>query len=430
MISLLKRLVPLTMSRFWIMFIHSYKTKLKSKPFLITTVIVCLGILIMSNFSSIMDRINPGGNERTIAVVDQTGKYFNLLSQQSKAIDKNLTLKKVAAENNQLKKDVSNGKLDGYLLLSTGSNQLPKAIFKAKTIADSDVATKLMASLQTIKSREAAESLNLNPNQLASLTSPVQFEKVSLQANAKSEEELNQARGLVYVLLFFIYFSVIFYSSIIATEVATEKSSRVMEILISSVSPVQQMFSKILGIALVGLTQMSLYLVVGYFSIKHNLDQMSGGFFDFFGFGSTAPATLVYAIVFFLLGYLLFATLAALLGSLVSRTEDVQQMIMPMTLLIVIGFSISMFGLGNPNSVVITITSFIPFFTPMVMFLRIGMLDIPIWQAMISIFEMIITIILLGIFGGRVYRGGVLMYGKSHSLKDIKRAFLLTKIDK
>jgi ABC-2 type transport system permease protein len=412
------------------MFIHAYFTKLKSRTFLVTTIIVCLGILVMSNFSSIIERFNPHGDEKNIAVVDQSGKYFEALKQQSHELDKHLTLKKVVSENDQLRKDVSSGKFDGYLLLSTTNDGLPKGIYKAETIADSDVATKLIASLQTIKSAASAESLKLNPEQLASLTSPVIFEKVALKANAKSEEELNQARGLVYVLLFFIYFSVILYSSMIATEVATEKSSRVMEILISSVSPVQQMFSKILGIALVGITQMSIYFIVGYFSIKNNLDQMSGGFFDFFGFGSTAPATLIYAIVFFLLGYLLFATLAALLGSLVSRTEDVQQIIMPMTLLIVIGFSISMFGLGKPDSVVITITSFIPFFTPMVMFLRIGMLDIPIWQALISIIEMIITIILLGIFGGRVYRGGVLMYGKSHSLKDIKKAFLLTKIDK
>ena len=111
----------------------------------------------------------------------------------------------------------------------------------------------------------------------------------------------------------------------------------------------------------------------------------------------------------FLLGYFLYATLAALLGSLVSRIEDVQQMIMPMTFLIMIGFFISMFGLGSPESSFVTVTSYIPFFTPMVMFLRVGMLNLPVYEPIIGILVLLVTITLLGVFGARVYRGGVLI---------------------
>jgi ABC-2 type transport system permease protein len=88
-----------------------------------------------------------------------------------------------------------------------------------------------------------------------------------------------------------------------------------------------------------------------------------------------------------------------------------------------------MFGLSNPESAFITISSYIPFFTPMVMFLRVGMLNIPAYEPIIGIAVLLITIVLLGIFGARVYRGGVLMYGKSNSYKDIKKAIQLTNKD-
>jgi ABC-2 type transport system permease protein len=123
----------------------------------------------------------------------------------------------------------------------------------------------------------------------------------------------------------------------------------------------------------------------------------------------------------------LFATFAAFLGSLVSRIEEIQQMIMPMTLLIVAGFMIAMFGINNPDNTFIQVTSFIPFFAPMIMFLRVGMLNVPFWEIGLSIGLLVATIVLLAIFGARVYRGGVLMYGKTSSLKDIKKALQLTK---
>lgn len=100
-----------------------------------------------------------------------------------------------------------------------------------------------------------------------------------------------------------------------------------------------------------------------------------------------------------MLGYFLYATLAAFLGSVVSRIEDVQQTITPMTLLVVAGFMIAMFGLNAPDAGFITVTSFIPFFTPMIMFLRVGMLDIPFWQAAVGIGITLLTIVILAVIG-------------------------------
>ncbi len=116
-----------------------------------------------------------------------------------------------------------------------------------------------------------------------------------------------------------------------------------------------------------------------------------------------------------------------MLGSLVSRTEDVQQLMMPVTLLIVAAFMITMFGLNMPESTMIVVSSYIPFFSPLAMFLRVGLLDIPLWEIGLSILILVVTIALLAWIGARVYRGGVLMYGTSTSLKDFKKALQLSK---
>ncbi|MEC2305964.1 ABC transporter permease, partial [Weizmannia sp. CD-2023] len=158
-----------------------------------------------------------------------------------------------------------------------------------------------------------------------------------------------------------------------------------------------------------------------------NINHLTGGFFSVFGFSDIKVSTIVYAVVFFLLGYLLYATLAAFLGSLVSRIEDAQQMMMPMTFLVMIGFFLAMAGLGNPSAGYITVLSYIPFFTPMLMFLRVGMLDLPVWAGLSGVAVMVVTIVFMAIAGARIYRGGVLLYGKSNSLKTILKALQMSK---
>ncbi|PWW27825.1 ABC-2 type transport system permease protein [Cytobacillus oceanisediminis] len=414
------------MNNFMTILLHTYLSKLKTKSFIITTIITVLIVVGLANLSGIIDFFNKDNTEK-IAVIDQSGVLFSPLEEQMKVINKDIQLEAYKGTEKGGEDAVNAGGYKGLLLLSFDNENLPEATYKARSIADSAVPSELQSGLQQLKTQLAASQINLTPDQLGKLYEPVDFNQIALEKNAKTKEELNQARGLVYVLLFVIYFAVIMYANMIAMEVATEKSSRVMEILISSVSPIKQMFAKILGIGLLSLTQMALILLAGYYSIKQNLDSMEGGFFEFFGFGDIPASTIAYALIFFLLGYFLYATLAAFLGSLVSRIEDIQQMITPMTMMVVAGFMIAMFGLNKPEAPFVTITSYIPFFTPMLMFMRVGMLSLPAWEPILGILILLVTIAILAVFGARVYRGGVLMYGKSNSFKDIKKALQLTK---
>lgn len=208
-----------------------------------------------------------------------------------------------------------------------------------------------------------------------------------------------------------------------ATEVATEKSSRVMEILVSSVSPVQHLFGKIIGVALVSLTQFFVFFAVGFTALKMNGQEL----WRFLGFDNVSMSIWVYALIFFLLGYLLYAVLFAVLGSLVSRVEDVQSAITPAMILVIVAFMIAMSGLNMPESAFIIGASFIPFFTPMLMFLRVGLVSVPMWEVALSFALLLATIAVLIYIGAKVYRGGVLMYGRMNIFKDMKQAVQLTK---
>ncbi|KAB2337121.1 ABC transporter permease [Cytobacillus depressus] len=416
------------MSNFWIILGHTYFSKLKTKSFIITTLLSLVIVAGLTNMSKIMDFFNDGKDAKEkIAVLDETGELFHPLMEQLKVNHSVIQIEVFTGTEQEAEDAVKMGEYNGLLKLSYNEEHSFEAIYKARSIADTTLSSEFQHYLQQIKTELTASKINLTQEQLSKLYEPVAFSKMALEENAKTEEELNEARGLVYVLLFIIYFSVLMYANMIAMEVATEKSSRVMEILISSVAPVKQMFAKIIGIALLSLTQMGVLFIVGYYFVKSNLETMEGGFFEFFGFSHIPISTIIYALAFLLLGYFLYATLAAFLGSLVSRIEDVQQMIMPMTMMVVAGFMIALFGLSQPDTTFITIASYIPFFTPMLMFMRVGMLSLPVWEPLLGMAILIISIVILAIFGAKVYKGGVLMYGRSNSFKDIKKALQLTK---
>ncbi|GIP64223.1 hypothetical protein J32TS6_27780 [Virgibacillus pantothenticus] len=416
------------MNKFWIILGHTYTTRIKSKTFIITTLITLILIFALTNIKTIIDVFSDGEADQ-IAVIDETNELYKPLTENMKQTSEEIELTLYDGTEEEAKQAVEEEDYTALIVLTMNENKLPKATYYANSISQSSLQTTLEQQLQQLKAMYATEQAGVDPVALAMINEPVTFDTVALDKSAKTEEELNQARGIVYIMLFLLYITVIMYGNMIATDVATEKSSRVMEILISSAPPVTHMFAKIFGVALVGLTQIALFLGSGYALISAK-DEATQELFAQFGIGSASMSIYIYAIVFFILGYLLYATLAAMLGSLVSRIEDAQQLTMPMIFLIMIAFIIAMSGLATPEAGFIKVTSFIPFFTPMIMFLRVGMLDVPIWEVALSIGLLIGTIIILALLGAKVYRGGVLMYGRSSSLKDFKKALALSKKEK
>lgn len=247
------------MNKFWIVLSHTYLSKLKTKSFIISTIIMMALILLLSNLSNLIDKFDSDEQEK-VAVIDQTeGSLFDSYKSAVAGVNDDLSIIS-AQDEKEAEEMVSAEEIVGYLLIQKDKTLGFKGTYKANQISDSAVSNDLLLALTQLKGQITAKELNLTEQQIAQLNTPPAFDTIALQKNAKTEEDLNQARGLVYVLLFVIYFGVLMYATMIAMEVATEKTSRVMEILISSVPPVTQMFAKIMGVALLSLTQMILFL--------------------------------------------------------------------------------------------------------------------------------------------------------------------------
>ncbi|MFC3210445.1 ABC transporter permease [Planomicrobium okeanokoites] len=411
------------MHSFWIIFKQAFMTKARTKSFIITTIIVAAAFFLLANLPNIIESFGGDEDGQVLHVIDESGELVPQLQAQFEQTDSDIQAMPTEMSEEELRQGITEGTIESYLIIEEGDTLTARYVSESANEigAGSDVEN----AVQAIQTAQTAERLGLSGAEVGELFMPAQFEREAVSDSSKTEEELSQARGLVYVLILLIYVAVIYYPNMIAMEVANEKSSRVMEILISSVSPVKHMFAKIAGIGTLGIVQMLIFGIAGYFAFQTSGSDMAEGFFSVMGFSDIKISTFLFAVLFFLLGYFLYAVLAALLGSLVSRTEDVQQLMLPMMFLIIISSFIAFSGIGMPEASYVTISSFIPFFAPLVMFLRVGMLDIPLWEPLLSIAIMLLTIGVLGWFGARVYRGGVLMYGSSQSLKDIGKAIRL-----
>ncbi|MCP8615492.1 ABC transporter permease [Salirhabdus salicampi] len=415
------------MNKFRTILAYTYISHLKSKPFLIMTSMTLLLIITLTNLQNILQLFGDDEQQTKVAVIDESNTFFTPLQQLVSSGEEDIVLSLFIGSEEEAKQAIREGKYHVFLHLETDQEELPSATYYAMDISGNRLANMLQQYLSNLKTEMVSAEAGIEQNILQKMFSPVQMEKVALKDNAKTAEELNQARGLVYFMIFIIYFAVLIYGNMIASEVAIEKSSRVMEIIVSSVSPITQMFAKISGIALLGLTQFTIILITGYTSLRLNERQFMDGFFEYFGLTNIQISTLLFAVIFFLLGYLLYAMMAAMLGSLVSRIEDVQQVILPMVLIVVASFMVAMYGINDPTSSVVTVTSFIPFFAPILMFLRVGMLNVPAWEMILSIGLLISTIIIFAIIAAKVYKGGVLLYNRTSSIKDFKKALQLTK---
>jgi ABC-2 type transport system permease protein len=409
---------------------HTYRSKIKSKPFMISTLITIALLFVVTNMNEIT-KMFGGEEEVKVGVIDKTGNTLPVLKEQLKAAGADIKAEAFSKSEKDAESSVLNGDLDGLLILDKDTSGIITGSYKAEDVTNQDLITDIEMALQQIKNKSAAESIGLNQEQLAAIYLPVTFEKESLSDTAKSEEEAAQVYILVYVLLFFMYMSVMMYGSMIAVEVATEKSSRVMEILISSVSPVKQMFGKIFGIVLIALTQLAVFVAAGITSAKLN-ERLSGSesIIKEFKLNEIPIPLIIYALLFFVLGFFLYATLFAMLGSLITRVEEVNNIMTPVVILIVAAFMIAMYGRENPESGFVAGASYFPFFTPMLMLLRVGMLSLPVWEVALGIGVLVGAILLFAVIGARVYRGGVLMYGNAPSLKLFKQAILLSNQEK
>jgi ABC-2 type transport system permease protein len=222
-----------------------------------------------------------------------------------------------------------------------------------------------------------------------------------------------------YIMIFALYMVILLYGQMIATNVATEKSSRAMEVLVTSAKPISMMFGKVIASCIAGFSQ--LFLVFGTAILLYNINKdslsnpMISSIFDI-------PIDLfIYLIVFFVLGFLIYAFMYGAIGSTASKLEDINTSVLPITYLFIIAFMVVMFSMvdGAVDNTAMLVCSYIPFTSPMAMFTRICMSTVTWYEIAISIAILIGSTIGIGILSAKIYRVGVLLYGTPPKISTI-----------
>ena len=226
-----------------------------------------------------------------------------------------------------------------------------------------------------------------------------------------------------YIMIFALYMVILLYGQMVATNVATEKSSRAMEVLITSAKPTSMMFGKVLASCLAGFIQ--LVAIFGSALIFYNLNKSYWGdnmIID--SIFNIPPELLVYMLVFFILGFLIYAFMFGAVGSTASKLEDINTSVMPITMLFIVAFIVVMTSMssGNVDNTIMKVCSYIPFTSPMSMFTRIAMSTVPWYEIAISIAILVGSTVGIGVLSAKIYRVGVLMYGTSPKISNIIKA--------
>jgi ABC-2 type transport system permease protein len=428
------------MNKVLIIIKREYLVRVRSRAFLIGTIvtpILLLGLTLLPFFFA-----TRGGGVRRVTVLDQSGdpdlfdainRSLDSRSESSdeagrtdpgiggtryilarRAIAPGEDLRAVQLEfQKQAEKDPDST----YLVLHSGGLDKLEPEYYAKNTSDFSIGTLERAISDAVASLRLKRA-GLNQSQISAYTRKVELKTKKITSGGQIKEGGGADFVIAFGMLFFIYISVLMYGLFVMRGVIEEKQSRIVEVLVSSVKPTQMMLGKVIGIGAVGLTQIAVWVLSLLLVTTFGVSAFSSR-------GVTMPSIplilMVYFVVYFLLGYFLYATLYAMVGSTVSSEEDAQQAQIPVTMLLVVPMLIFNMIIANPSSGASIALSMVPFFAPTLMMMRITVVNPPLWQILLSMGIMVATILGCVWIAARIYRVGILMYGKRPSISELGR---------
>ena len=261
------------------------------------------------------------------------------------------------------------------------------------------------------------QDAGFDPEKVKQLTKKVSVQTIKLVKGEEKERGFDQEYISSMIFLFMLYMTIIIYGSTMMRGVVEEKSSRVIEVLLSSTNSFHLMIGKLFGVGSVGLVQYIIWVSMGmvtFFIATQTMPVMAE-------FINVSPIILLYFILFFVIGFFTFSTLYMAVGAMCSDMQDAQSLSAPVTILVILPFIISFMVIKDPTTDIAQILSFLPFFTPLIMFLRINLVAPPLWEIAVSVLINFVTIILIIWVSARIYRVGILMYGKRPTIPEIIR---------
>lgn len=422
------------MSKIKLVFLREFLTRIKSKGFIISTLLAPLGLAILMGITIFTTTSSMKSQERrTIALVDYTGKMASAIK-----LPPNFDLKPATTSVDMLRKQVLDKSIDGFVVL-------PDSLLEGKGAADYysrggggiSFQVQLQDALDKAvqEQRLNAKGVSEEVKNILKTETKLRMQEVTLEGN--QADATSFLTGVAYAMALLIYIMMLIYGSVVMQSVMEEKSSRILEIMASSVKPYDLMMGKVLGMGVLGVVQMTVWAVLSIAAITAlgsvaamflnpatlNLPDAASQQQMLDAVGFVIPdlkiSLLFYFLLYFIGGYLLYSSFFVAVGSAVESPNDAQQLLLPITMLIIIPMMFIHQIILNPDGTLSALLSIVPFFSPILMPARIAVTDVPLWQIGLSL------LLLIGTFMGaiwvsaRIYRIGILMYGKKPSLRDL-----------
>ncbi|WP_270520398.1 ABC transporter permease [Enterococcus asini] len=411
------------MSKFWVIAGDVYKKNVKSASF----AILILAPFLFGVFFWFINNLAGDSDLNKIGIFSENAQVAESFTQLDNEEYQFVTLKSEAAGEKQLEKE----DIDAYLVLALDGEQVKGTIY-----AESSVGTTLQMTLQqmlnSMQRSLRAQTLGLSPEEVAQLDEPASFttQKVSFDAEGKMEDKddysnIQSMVAMVATILLLVF--IMTYASIIAQEIASEKGTRIMEIILSSTKAQTHYYGKLVGVLLVALTQMVIYglmIVFGWQKFK-DMEMVKSVIGDL-SIEKVFGPFLIFTVIFVLLGILIYSVLAALCGSLVNKAEDTAKAIVPVTYLSMAGYFIAyLLGLMDPHSAVLKVTSYIPFFSSFSMPVRLASDTATIGNGIVSVVILLVVTLGMMFLSAGLYKSNVLVYNDNGVWAALKQSWTL-----
>lgn len=409
--------MPETLRNIALIVRREYLQRLRTRAFWVMTFLIPA---LMGGFTLLPGKLmtmKVGGVQKITVVSDDqqlaadfveqfTARHSDNGQQYSVETDSTVT----DAEQQRLKKEVADKKLDGFVWLTKDSVGGGKVNFYTRSVADFVAQERLSRALFRAVVRQRVVGAGVSHIDLDSLLKQVQVEPVSIEASKTTGGALFVTTLLLVMVL---YMTVIVHGVAVMRSVLEEKTSRVLEVMLATVTPKELMAGKMIGVGAVGLTQIAIWAVsaavfgggMAAFSIMRDVH--------------LSPAMGVYFTIFYVLGFMLYSSISAAVGAMVNSEEEAQQLSFVVVMPIIMAVMFMFFVLRAPSAPLSIALSLVPFFAPILMFMRIMVEQPPWWQIALCLGLMVATIYILLSICARIYRVGILMYGKRPTLPEI-----------
>lgn len=428
---------------------REYLERVRTKAFWISTLLVPIFLGAMMIIPAWLAA--RGGGEFDIAVLDLTGRFAERIDQnlqkglsgvgngresgagdlqvfeESQAEEQPLNVRLLPqdpgedpeATREHLKQRVLSSDFDGLLVLPETLPDKGEPEYVAPNVAAFRMLTELEGSIRDVVIEDRLTAAGLDPERIGELTKRVGLKTMKL--GKKGEETHDQGQGflLSYVLVLIIYMTVLMYGIYVMRGVLEEKSSHIVEVIVSTVKPFELMLGKILGIGAVGLTQFALWSLLMFALTAPGVGPAVG--MGDMELPTIPPVQLIFFVVYFVLGFLLYGTLYAGVGAAFDTEQEAQNFQGAITIFLVIPLLLIVQILNDPSGTVAVAMSLVPFFTPILMFLRMTLVQVPGIQIAASLVIMVGSIIGATWIVGKIYRIGILMHGSKPKIRDLVR---------